>query len=118
MNNDKTGPDVSRADFFFAMLSAQRRHAVEEIAARLKELSSKAEENGARYAQITAENPAATVESKQQNGRSIEHSLAVKNHNLWLIAFAGESRGYRHFLSVRCNLAIPVRDIVACAPYA
>jgi len=56
MNHDKTGRDISRADFFFAMLAAQRGRSAEEIAARLMEESSKAKENGEPYARVTAEN--------------------------------------------------------------
>jgi hypothetical protein len=53
-NHSKTGPDISRADRFFALLSAQRGHSIEEIAARLMEQTEKAKENGERYAQLAA----------------------------------------------------------------
>jgi hypothetical protein len=66
MNNSGTAPDVSRADFFYAMLSSQRGHSIEEIAARLMELSTKARENGERYARLTAENGTAACERGKQ----------------------------------------------------
>jgi hypothetical protein len=56
LNSDKSRPDVGRADFFYAMLAAQRGHTVDEIATRLMEMSSKAKENGERDARMTAEN--------------------------------------------------------------
>lgn len=55
-NHANTGPDISRADFMWALMAAQRGHSIDEIAAKLAELSSKADENGERYARITAEN--------------------------------------------------------------
>jgi hypothetical protein len=66
MNNGKTGPDMSRADFFWCMMSAQRGHNIEEIAAKLMELSTKARENGEQYARLTAQNATAAC----QRGRS------------------------------------------------
>ncbi len=69
MKHGENKPDISRADFFFAMLSAQRNHSVEEIAARLMEFSTKAKENGPRYAQLTAENAMAATE-RQKRGRA------------------------------------------------
>jgi DNA invertase Pin-like site-specific DNA recombinase len=65
-NHAKDGPDISKADFFYAMLCAQRRHGVEAIAGRLMELSSKAKENGESYARITAENATAAAERGRQ----------------------------------------------------
>jgi hypothetical protein len=64
------GPDISRADFFFALLCAQRNFGIEEIAARLMELSSKAKENGEQYARLTAENAAAAAERGRQRSRA------------------------------------------------
>jgi hypothetical protein len=66
---DGSGPDISRADFFFAFLSSQRGHRIEEIAARLMELSTKAQENGEQYARLTAENAAAASGSRHDRGR-------------------------------------------------
>ena len=37
LNRAEDAPDVSRADYFFARLSAQRGHSAEEIASRLME---------------------------------------------------------------------------------
>jgi hypothetical protein len=56
LNSDKSRPDVSRADFFYAMLAAQRGHTGDEIATWLMEMSSKAKEKGVRDARMTAEN--------------------------------------------------------------
>jgi hypothetical protein len=70
MNNSKTGPDISRADFLWCMMSAQRGHAVEEIAARLMEISTKAHENGEQYARLTAENATAASERGRQRSRA------------------------------------------------
>lgn len=60
-NHANTGPDISRADFFWSMLAAQRGWSIEAIAERLVELSSKAQENGEQYARITAENATAAI---------------------------------------------------------
>jgi DNA invertase Pin-like site-specific DNA recombinase len=69
MKHGEQTPDISRADFFYAMLCAQRGHSAEEIAARLMELSSKAEENGDRYAKLTADNAVAAA-TRQHRGRA------------------------------------------------
>ena len=49
-------PDVSRADFTFSIIAADWGHSVDEIAARLQEESSKAQEpqHGEDYAALTA----------------------------------------------------------------
>jgi hypothetical protein len=67
MNHGKTGPDISRADFLWAMMAAQRRHSVEEIARRLMELSSKAKENGESYAERTAQNAVAATDRQHRS---------------------------------------------------
>jgi len=67
MKHGEDKPDISRADFFWAMMSAQRGPSIEEIAARLMEVSSKAQENGPRYAQLTAENAMAANERQRRN---------------------------------------------------
>jgi hypothetical protein len=69
-NHAKDGPDISKADFFYAMLCAQRRHGVEAIAASLMELSTKAKENGPSYARITAENATAAADRARQRHRA------------------------------------------------
>jgi hypothetical protein len=67
------GPDRSMADFFWCMMAAQRGHSIEDIAARLLEVSAKAQENARRhdegYALITAQNAAAAAERGHKRGR-------------------------------------------------
>jgi hypothetical protein len=70
LNHSGTAVDISRADYFFALLCAQRGHAIEEITARLMEESPKARENGERYARITAENATAAAERGRQRSRT------------------------------------------------
>ena len=60
-------PDISRADFFWAMMACQRGWDTSEVASRLMELSSKAKENGQRYAEITAENAAAACDRQRRS---------------------------------------------------
>jgi len=67
MKHGENTPDISRADFFFALLCAQRNHSIEEIAGRLMELSAKAKENGQHYAQLTAENAMAATERQRRS---------------------------------------------------
>ena len=69
-NHGKTGPDISRADFVWCMTALDWGWSIEETAARLMEVSSKARENGERYATLTAQNAAAAVErNAQRKGR-------------------------------------------------
>jgi hypothetical protein len=67
------GPDRSMADFFWCLMAAQRGHAIEDIAARLLEVSSKAQERARLhdegYALITAQNAAAAAERGRKRGR-------------------------------------------------
>jgi len=67
------GPDRSKADFVWCLMAAQRGHAIEDIAARLLEVSSKAQENARRhdegYALVTAQNAAAAAERGRKRGR-------------------------------------------------
>ena len=70
MNNSKTGRDVSRADFMWCLMAAQRGHSIEEIAARLMELSTKAQENGEQYARLTAENAWTAADRGNQRSRA------------------------------------------------
>lgn len=65
-NHGGTGPDVSRADFVWCMTARDWGYSIEETANKLMELSSKARENGERYAALTASNAAAAVERKGQ----------------------------------------------------
>jgi hypothetical protein len=46
----------------WALMAAETGHDVDAITDRLMELSSKAEENGERYARLTAKNAVAAVE--------------------------------------------------------
>ena len=64
---DKTGPDISRADFTWCMTAISWGHGIEETAAQLMEESSKARENGERYALMTAQNAAAAVERRERS---------------------------------------------------
>lgn len=69
-NHGNTGPDVSRADFTWCMTALDWGWNIEETAARLMEVSTKARENGERYAARTAHNAAAAVERNgQRTGR-------------------------------------------------
>lgn len=56
--------DISRADFTWCMIAIDWGWSVEDTAARLLEESPKAQENGAAYAQLTAQNAAAAVERR------------------------------------------------------
>lgn len=69
LNHGQTGPDVSRADFFWCLMAAQRGWSIDTIAARLMQLSPKANENGESYARLTAENAAAAASRGQANAR-------------------------------------------------
>lgn len=66
LNHAQTAPDVSRADFFWSMMAAQRGWDAGAIATRLMQLSTKAKENGEEYARVTAEN---AVEAASQQIR-------------------------------------------------
>jgi hypothetical protein len=70
LNHSQTGPDISRADFFWSMMAAQRGFSIDAIAGRLMELSSKAKENGELYARLTATNATAAVFSEGRNRRA------------------------------------------------
>jgi hypothetical protein len=56
---DGSGPDVSRADYTFCIISARWGWSEADIAAKLAAVSSKAKERGAQYAELTARNAAA-----------------------------------------------------------
>lgn len=56
LNHGQTGPDISRADFFWSLVAAQRGWDAGAIAHRLMQMSPKAKENGEEYARITALN--------------------------------------------------------------
>jgi hypothetical protein len=69
LNHGKSSPDISRADFFWCLMAAQRGWGEEEIAARLMELSAKARENGEAYARLTAQNATAAC-ARQHRSRA------------------------------------------------
>jgi hypothetical protein len=64
-NSDGTGPDRSRADFWFCYLAIQWGHGESDTADRLMQESSKAREKGKSYAAQTACQAAAAVERHQ-----------------------------------------------------
>src|SRR5271165_5002548 len=66
LNSEETGPDISRADFVFCMTAIDWGWSVDEAAARLMEESTKAQENGKGYADLTARNAALAVERRHQ----------------------------------------------------
>ncbi len=57
-----TGPDLSRADFTWGMTAITWGWSIKDTAAQLMQESSKTQENGERYALITAQNAAAAVQ--------------------------------------------------------
>lgn len=69
LNHSQTGPDISRADFFWSMMAAQRGFSIDAIAERLMEVSSKAQENGELYARLTATNAAAVFRGTARRAR-------------------------------------------------
>jgi hypothetical protein len=66
-NRDKTGPDISRADFTWCMTAITWGHSIEATAERLMEESAKARENGERYALMTVGNAAAAVARRERS---------------------------------------------------
>jgi hypothetical protein len=62
LNSDKSGPDISRADFVWCMTALDWGWSADQTAARLMEESRKAQENGEAYAARTVRNAAAAVE--------------------------------------------------------
>ncbi|HWG47466.1 MAG TPA: hypothetical protein VN688_32175, partial [Gemmataceae bacterium] len=66
---DGDRPDISRADFTFCLLAIDWGWSVEETAARLMQESAKARENGEAYARRTADNAAAALARRHDQGR-------------------------------------------------
>jgi DNA primase RepB-like protein len=64
LNHGGDAPDVSRADFTFALIAIDWGHPAEQVAARLMEYSTKARENGQRYADLTARKAASIVATR------------------------------------------------------
>jgi hypothetical protein len=74
LNSDGTGPDRSKADFMWCKWAIERGHSVEAAAARLMELSTKAQDprHGKPYAAGTAEQAATAAERGQgAQGRKV-----------------------------------------------
>jgi hypothetical protein len=61
-NSDK--PDISRADFTWCMTAVDWGRSIEDIAARLMQVSAKAQENGEPYALLTAQRAASAVQRR------------------------------------------------------
>jgi hypothetical protein len=60
---------MSKADFVWCMTALDRGKSVEDTAARLLELSSKAKENGQNYALLTAQNALKAIQRRTGNAR-------------------------------------------------
>lgn len=73
MSHGEDRPDISRADFTWCRTAIEWGWSVQDTAHRLMELSSKARENGERYAVLTATNAAASVERQPYRERSTPH---------------------------------------------
>jgi hypothetical protein len=58
---DGSGPDVSRADYTFCIISARWGWSEADIAAKLVTVSTKAKERGPKYAELTARNAVAAA---------------------------------------------------------
>ena len=69
LNQEETGPDISRADFVWCMTAITWGWSVDDTAERLMEESTKAQANGEGYAELTARNAAAAVERRNQQPR-------------------------------------------------
>ena len=65
-NSDGSGPDRSRADYWWCFLAIQWGHDIIATADRLMEESSKAREKGRSYAVQTANQAAAAVERRRR----------------------------------------------------
>lgn len=68
-NHADSGPDVSRADFYWSMVAAARGFGIDAIAEHLMQVSAKARENGELYARLTATNATAVALRKQERVR-------------------------------------------------
>lgn len=70
MTHGDDRPDISRADFTWCRTAIEWGWSIQDTARRLMEFSSKARENGERYAILTATNAAASVERQPYRARS------------------------------------------------
>jgi hypothetical protein len=66
LNRKGTGPDRSRADFWFCYLAIQWGHGIDETADRLLQESPRASDTGESYAHHTAKQAALAVERDRQ----------------------------------------------------
>ena len=64
-NHARTAPDISGADFAWCMTASDSGWRIKATAERLMEESTKAQENGEKYALLTAQNAAAAVARRQ-----------------------------------------------------
>jgi len=71
MSHGEDRPDISRADFTWCRTAIEWGWGIHDTASRLMELSSKARENGERYAILTATNAAASVERQPYREKSM-----------------------------------------------
>jgi hypothetical protein len=71
MTHGEDRPDISRADFTWCRTAIEWGWSVADTAGRLMELSSKAKENGERYAIVTATNAAGSVERQPYREKAI-----------------------------------------------
>jgi hypothetical protein len=62
-------PEISKPDFVWRMTALDWGWSIEDTAARLFEVSTKAQENGEAYALTTAENAPSTVHRRTGNAR-------------------------------------------------
>jgi RepB DNA-primase C-terminal helical domain len=76
-NRDGSGPDRSRADYWFCFLAIDWGHGESDTADRLMQESPKAREKGKSYATQTAKSAAQAVERRRQQQppryRAAEH---------------------------------------------
>ena len=68
-NSAGNGPDISRADYTFALIALDWGRSAEDVEARLMEESAKAHENGETYAALTVANAAAALARRGPGGR-------------------------------------------------
>jgi RepB DNA-primase from phage plasmid len=69
LNSDGSGPDRSRADYWFCFLAIQWGFGIDETAEQLMIESEKAREYGKGYAHLTARNAKTAVEKRRQQPR-------------------------------------------------
>ena len=70
MTHGEDRPDISRTDFTWCRTAIEWGWSIQDTARRLMELSSKAKENGERYAVLTATNAKASVDRQPYRDKS------------------------------------------------